>query len=142
SDIEARPIITDGMVDTSRYSRKIEDIIEISHHPVLNNPQIKTMTPKIWEIIKLARQQSGKLGRTEIVTDKLLKLYHHIIDTVKEDERSGELAKLNLIIDKKKFGSAVFDGESFVFKHQQPSGRDLRRVQSEPAYLNYGISLL
>ena len=98
------------------------------------------MTPNIWKIIESARQQSGEQGRTEIVTKELLKRYHHIIDTVKEGERSGELAKLNLIIDTKKFGSAVFDGESFVFKHQQPSGRDLRRVQSEPAYSNHKIS--
>ena len=140
SDIEALPIITDGMVDTSHYSPIIENIIKISHHPVFNNPQIKTMTPNIWKIIESARQQSGEQGRTEIVTKELLKRYHHIIDTVKEGERSGELAKLNLIIDTKKFGSAVFDGESFVFKHQQPSGRDLRRVQSEPAYSNHKIS--
>ncbi len=140
SGIEARPIITDGMVDTSHYSPIIENIIKISHHPVFNNPQIKTMIPNIWKIIKLAREHAGKLGRTEIVTEELLKRCHHIIDTVQEGERSGELANLNLIIDAKKFGSAVFDGECFEFKHQQPLGRDLRRVKSEPAYLNHRIS--
>jgi len=138
--IEATPITTDGMVDASHYSKPIEDIIEISHHPVFNNPQIKIMTPNIWEIIKLARQQSGKLGRTEIVTKELLKRYHNIIDTVKEGERSGELANLNLIIDTKKFGSAAFDGENVAFKKQQPLGRDLRRVQSAPADLNSRMS--
>ena len=140
-DIEARHIITDDMAYTSHYSPIIEKIIKISHHPVFNNPQIKTMTPNIWEIIKLAREHAGKPGRTEIVTEELDKRYHHIIDTVKEGERSGELAKLQLIIDTKNFVSAVvFDGEGFGFKHQQPSGRDLRRVKSEPAYLNHGIS--
>jgi len=149
SDIEARPIITDGTADTSHYSPIIEKIIKISHHPVFNNPQIKTKIPNIWEIIKLAREHAGKPGRTEIateellkpeiVTEELLKRYHHIIDTVKEGERSGELANLNQIIDTKKFGSVVFDGGSFVFK---PSGRGLRRVQSEHAYSNNRISLL
>ena len=141
SDIEARDIITDGMADTSHYLPIIEKIIKISHHPVFNNPQIKTMTPNIWKIIKLAREHAGKPGRTEIVTEELDKRYHNIIDTVKEGKRSGELANLNLIIDTKNFVSAVvFDGEGFGFKHQQPSGRDLRRVKSEPAYLNHGIS--
>ncbi len=136
SDIEAQDIITDDMADTI-----IEKIINISHHPVFNNPQIKTMTPNIWEIIKLAREHAGKPGRTEIVTEELDKRYHHIIDTVKEGKRSGELANLQLIIDTKNFVSTVvFDGEGFGFKHQQPSGRDLRRVKSEPAYLNHGIS--
>ena len=140
-DIEARHIITAGMADTSHYSPIIEKIIKISHHPVFNNPQIKTMTPNIWKIIKLAREHAGKPGRTKIVTEELDKRYHNIIDTVKEGKRSGELANLNLIIDTKNFVSAVvFDGEGFGFKHQQPSGRDLRRVKSEPAYLNHGIS--
>ena len=141
SDIEARDIITADMADTSHYSPIIEKIIKISHHPVFNNPQIKTMIPNIWEIIKLAREHAGKPGRTEIVTEELDKRYHHIIDTVKEGKRSGELANLQLIIDTKNFVSTVvFDGEGFGFKHQQPSGRDLRRVKSEPAYLNHGIS--
>ena len=141
SDIEARDIITDDMADTSHYSPIIEEIIKNSHHPVFNNPQIKTTTPNIWKIIKLAREHAGKPGRTKIVTKELDKRYHHIIDTVKEGERSGELVKLQLIIDTKNFVSAVvFDGEGFGFKHQQPSGRDLRRVKSEPAYLNHGIS--
>ena len=140
SDIEEQDIITDGMADTSHYSPIIEKIIKISHHPVFNNPQIKTMTPNIWKIIKLAREHAGKPDRTEIVTEELDKRYHNIIDTVKEGKRSGELANLQLIIDTKKIGSAVFDGEGFGFKHRQPSGRDLRRVKSEPAYLNHGIS--
>ncbi len=158
SDIEARDIITAGMADNSfvptpqsesetltilnysilNLSPIIENIIKISHHPVFNNPQIKTMIPNIWKIIKLAREHARKLGRTEIVTEELLKRYHHIIDTVQEGKRSGELANLNLIMDAEKFVSVVFDGEDFGFKHQQPLGRDLRRVKSEPA-LNLGL---
>jgi hypothetical protein len=137
SDIEARPIITDGMVDTSHYSPIIENIIKISHHPVFNNPQIKEMIPNILEIIKLARQQAGKLGRTEIVTEELLKRYHHIIDTVKEGERSGELADLNLIINTKNFVSVAFNGKIVEFKDKQPSASKVfPRNKSAPANLH------